>query len=71
MCIIIAKKNTKKNVPAIKINRSTLCTLRQIKKCTPSTTRGTKLQVEGISIYEVFMPSPFTLCMTKNPFLKT
>ncbi|XP_032664555.1 protein abnormal spindle [Odontomachus brunneus] len=67
---VTTKKIPKRSVPVIKINKSTLCTLRQVKKCIPSTTRVTKSQVEEISVYEVFMQNPFTSSMTENPFLK-
>ncbi|XP_014473333.1 PREDICTED: protein abnormal spindle [Dinoponera quadriceps] len=67
---VAAKKSTKKNVPAIKITRTTLCTLREMKKCTLSTIREARPHTEEISIYEVFRPSPFTSSMTENPFLK-
>ncbi|EFN85420.1 abnormal spindle-like microcephaly-associated protein homolog [Harpegnathos saltator] len=68
---VTAKKGTKKNASTVKINKS-LCTLRQMKKAYPITpvTRESRPHTEEISIYEVFMPSPFTSSMTENPFLK-
>lgn len=71
MCIIIAEKNMK-NVPAIKINKLSLNTLRNTKWHNLSFKNSSfrKRNEEESFIYETYGLDPFAPSTTEDPFIK-
>lgn len=73
--IIIAEfaENSTKNVPAIKINRLSLSTLRSTKWHNSSSIRNLSLKKrnkEKFCIYETYGLDPFAPSTTEDPFIK-
>lgn len=70
--VIIVEKNTK-NVPAIKINKLSLSTLRNTKWHNPSSIIDSSFRMqnkEEYFIYETCELDPFAPSTTQDPFLK-